>query len=129
MILGRAVFALGAGVIVTAQEAILSHWFRGKGLGIAIGLQIAVSRATGWTAIVSVKPISDATGWYGNAFWVSSGICLFSWILNVVYVMLVKYGLNRAPVEEQRRRLRVSCRDILPIPPRPLASSLRDDAV
>ena len=36
--------SVGAGCIVTVQEAILAHWFHGRGLAIAVGLQISMSR-------------------------------------------------------------------------------------
>jgi hypothetical protein len=38
------VASVGAGCIVTVQEAILAHWFHGRGLAIAVGLQISMSR-------------------------------------------------------------------------------------
>jgi len=36
--------SIGSGSIVTVQEAILAHWFHGRGLAITIGLQISLSR-------------------------------------------------------------------------------------
>ena len=36
--------SVGSGSIVTVQEAILAHWFHGRGLAITIGLQISLSR-------------------------------------------------------------------------------------
>eukprot|EP01135_Chromosphaera_perkinsii_P001551 Nk52_evm21s207 gene=Nk52_evmTU21s207 len=94
LIAGRCIYGVGAGVIVTAQEAILAHWFKGNGLGLATGLQIAASRAMAWTAIVTTEPIEAATGWYGNTFWVSSGLCLLSCALNIVYLVVVRYGFK-----------------------------------
>ena len=67
MVTGRIIYGAGSGVIVTAQESILSHWFGGKSLGLVIGIQIAVSRLSGWAAAASVVPIQNATGNYANA--------------------------------------------------------------
>ena len=44
MVIGRILYGIGSGTIVTIQVAILSHWFKGKGLAIVVGVQIAMSR-------------------------------------------------------------------------------------
>jgi MFS family permease len=44
MVIGRILYGIGSGTIVTIQVAILSHWFKGKGLAIVVGIQIAMSR-------------------------------------------------------------------------------------
>ncbi|CAG8716198.1 3252_t:CDS:2, partial [Funneliformis caledonium] len=44
MVIGRILYGIGSGTIVIVQVAILSHWFKGKGLAIAVGIQIAISR-------------------------------------------------------------------------------------
>jgi MFS family permease len=44
MVIGRFLYGIGSGTIVTIQMAILSHWFKGKGLAIVIGIQVAASR-------------------------------------------------------------------------------------
>ena len=59
---------IGAGCIVTVQEAILAHWFKGKGLAITIGIQIAISRLSSFLAAITVVPIAENTGFYGNGF-------------------------------------------------------------
>jgi MFS family permease len=89
MIIGRILYGVGAGCIVTVQEAILAHWFQGKSLAIAIGVQIAISKIAGALAMGTVVPIRDSTGFYGNAFWVSASICGASWLINLGYTMLI----------------------------------------
>jgi MFS family permease len=44
MVIGRLLYGIGSGTIVTVQVAILSHWFKGKGLAIVVGIQISASR-------------------------------------------------------------------------------------
>eukprot|EP01135_Chromosphaera_perkinsii_P000638 Nk52_evm5s147 gene=Nk52_evmTU5s147 len=91
MVVGRFIYGAGAGVIVTAQQSIIAHWFsQGTGLGIAIGIQIAMSRLAGWAAAASVVPIQNMTGNYAYAIWVSTAICFLSWLLNVFYVIMLK---------------------------------------
>lgn len=44
MVTGRVLYGIGSGTIVTIQTAILCHWFKGKGLAIVVGVQIAMAR-------------------------------------------------------------------------------------
>ncbi|CAH1767964.1 1003_t:CDS:2, partial [Entrophospora sp. SA101] len=62
MVIGRILYGLGSGPIVIVQVAILSNWFRGKGLAIAVGIQIAVSRLSSFLANLTVIPIAKVTG-------------------------------------------------------------------
>ncbi|KCV67742.1 hypothetical protein H696_05851 [Fonticula alba] len=123
MVIGRVIYGIGAGYIVTVQEAILAHWFEGRGLALTIGLQIAMSRLSSFLATGTVVPISESTGFYGNAFWVSTGICLFSWLVNIAYIVLMKYvhRLDTDKEKELQERLRkkntFQARDMLAFPP------------
>ena len=54
----------------------------------------------------TVNEIADATGFYGNAFWVSASICAFSWLVNLVYVYLLRYVGEADTIEKIRKRLR-----------------------
>lgn len=84
--------SVGAGSIVTVQESILAYWYEGKGLSVAVGIQIGLSRAASFLANGTVQEIADHTGWYGYAFWVSSAMCFFSWLVTVYYVWMVNNG-------------------------------------
>ncbi|CAG8562036.1 5910_t:CDS:2 [Gigaspora rosea] len=70
MVSGRILYGIGSGTILTVQTTILSHWFKGKGLAIAVGMQIAMSRLSSFLANLTVVPIKNATGFYGWAFWI-----------------------------------------------------------
>lgn len=114
---------VGAGSIVTVQEAILAHWFKGKGLAVALGIQIACARLSSFLATGTVVPITRHFDFYGYgeiflssclqirfrlvmclfflcvspAFWASAAICFFSWLVNGVYVAMLWYlGENRS---------------------------------
>ncbi|CAG8800152.1 15027_t:CDS:2, partial [Cetraspora pellucida] len=64
MVFGRILYGIGSGTIVIVQTTILSHWFKGKGLSIAVGIQIATSRLSSFLGNLTVVPIKDATGFY-----------------------------------------------------------------
>ncbi|KAJ1928229.1 hypothetical protein IWQ60_002259 [Tieghemiomyces parasiticus] len=95
LVVGRVCFGLGSSTIVTAQETMLSHWFRGKGLALSIGVQIMVSKVFGWLASATVVEVAERTGFYGNAFWVGEGLALFSLLMVVVYGLMM-YKLRRS---------------------------------
>nr|CAG8517109.1 13088_t:CDS:10 [Entrophospora candida] len=82
MVLGRIMYGIGSGTIVTIQTAILSHWFKGKGLAIAVGVQIAAARLSSFLANLTVIPITRVTGFYGYAFWAVLGLHFYIFIRN-----------------------------------------------
>ncbi|KAJ1978620.1 hypothetical protein H4R33_005930 [Dimargaris cristalligena] len=100
LVVGRVIFGFGSSTIVTTQETMLSHWFRGKGLALSIGVQIMVSKLFGWLASATVVEVAERTGFYGNAFWVGEGIALFSLLMVAVYALMM-WKLNRL---EQKQR-------------------------
>ncbi|CAI2167413.1 17625_t:CDS:2 [Funneliformis geosporum] len=100
MVIGRILYGIGSGTIVIVQLTILSHWFKGKGLGIAVGIQIAVSRLSSFLAIITVNPITKSTGSYKWAFWFAASLCIFSLIINLAYVLLMKFLHERVKTQE-----------------------------
>jgi len=53
-----------------------------------------------------VNEIAESTGFYGNAFWVSTAMCAFSWLINLVYVFLLRHVGEADTTEKIRKRLR-----------------------
>ncbi|CAJ0840224.1 12545_t:CDS:2 [Entrophospora sp. SA101] len=100
MVIGRILYGLGSGPIVIVQVAILSNWFRGKGLAIAVGIQIAVSRLSSFLANLTVIPIAKVTGSYKWAFWFTAFLCFFSLIINLIYVLLMRKFHKRLNTQE-----------------------------
>ncbi|ORZ25650.1 major facilitator superfamily domain-containing protein [Absidia repens] len=90
MIVGRVIFGIGSGLIVTMQESLLSKWFRTNNLAIAIGLQLSISRLATFLGTLVSNPIAKATGDWVWPFWLSFIICAFSIAMNVVYALIVK---------------------------------------
>ncbi|RKP25181.1 major facilitator superfamily domain-containing protein, partial [Syncephalis pseudoplumigaleata] len=105
---------IGSGAIIIAQETILAHWFRGKALALAIGLQISVSRLSSFLAQGVTEPIRKHTGFWGNVFWVSAAICGISWLLNVMYIYVMK--VSGLPLRPNMAKHRFNPRSIFYFP-------------
>ncbi|KAK9695221.1 hypothetical protein K7432_013090 [Basidiobolus ranarum] len=103
MIIGRVLYGIGSGAIVIILETIISLWFRGKGLAITLGLQIATSRLAAYLAFVTAVPLNKAVGFYGAAFWLSAVLCILSLLINILYVIIVRVSNEDANPEELRK--------------------------
>ena len=67
MAFGRLLFGLGAESMIVAVTAALGHWFKGKQLGLAFGLNLSIARAGSYAADISPSWASAAyaSGWRG----------------------------------------------------------------
>ena len=67
MATGRLLFGLGAESMIVAVTAALGHWFKGKQLGFAFGLNLSIARAGSYAADISPSWASGAyeSGWRG----------------------------------------------------------------
>ncbi|KAG5459242.1 MAG: hypothetical protein BJ554DRAFT_376, partial [Olpidium bornovanus] len=104
LVFGRVVYAFGAGTVVVTQHSILSSWFRGKGLAVAFGLQIAVGRLSSFLAAGTVVPIQNWAGHWGWALWVAFSLCCFSFVTNLVYVVVSRGAAAEAVGGRSRRK-------------------------
>ncbi|KAI8088918.1 major facilitator superfamily domain-containing protein [Halteromyces radiatus] len=96
MVVGRVVFGIGSGLIVTMQESLLSKWFRTQHLSFAIGLQLSISRLSTFLGTLVSNPISQATGDWVWPFWLALFFCVFSILMNLVYAGVVKHLRGQA---------------------------------
>ncbi|KAI9248842.1 major facilitator superfamily domain-containing protein [Phascolomyces articulosus] len=90
MIIGRILYGIGSGTVVIVQETILSQWFKGRSLAAVVALMMTVSRLSSFLAQATVIPIANFTGWYGYGFWFSALLCVFSLVINLIYIMLMR---------------------------------------
>ncbi|KAF0408075.1 MFS general substrate transporter [Gigaspora margarita] len=105
MVSGRILYGIGSGTIITIQTTILSHWFKGKGLSIALGIQIATARLASFLANLTVVPIKRVAGFYGWAFWFAALLCMVSLVINIVYIYVMKI-INENLSEQEIKKLK-----------------------
>lgn len=100
---GRILFGLGGESLEVAQASITTDWFQGRGLALALGLNISFARIAAalndnLSPVLAEKISVPATGWMGV------GACLLSSVSSVVLIFLdnpesrkasgVEYGLE-----------------------------------
>ena len=86
MAAGRLIFGLGAESMIVAVTAALGHWFKGKQLGFALGVNLAIARAGSYLADISPSWASRAyaAGWR-EALFVAVGFGVVSLIGAALY--------------------------------------------
>ena len=92
MIAGRVVFGLGGESLSAAQSAIVSKWFKGKELAMALGLNISISRMGSVVNGIVIPQIYNSTHLdrLGLALLVGFFVCVFSEVCAVFLIMLDK---------------------------------------
>jgi len=99
MIAGRVVFGLGGESMSVAQSAIVSKWFKGKELAMALGLNLSISRLGSVINGIVVPQIYNEhhLNQLGIALLVGFFVCVFSLVCAIFLVLLDK----KADVKDQ----------------------------
>lgn len=96
MALGRLLFGLGAESMIVAVTAALGHWFKGRQLGFAFGLNLSIARAGSYAADVSPSWASAAyaSGWRAPLF-IALAFAAISLASAVVYWVIERSAARR----------------------------------
>ncbi len=94
MLLGRAIYGVGAESILVVNNKVLARWFKGKELAFAYGMNLTIMRAGTYLA-VSLQAV--AAGWLGlrGALWLAAGIMAFGFSTFFVYLALERTARGR----------------------------------
>ncbi|CAG8479760.1 10642_t:CDS:2 [Ambispora leptoticha] len=96
MITGFAVFGMGLAPLTIIQETIIVHFFQGHGLGFALATGLTMGRLAAFLASVTTVPLSMMEPFtYRTPFLVATFTCFLSWMMNIIYVLLLKHADNR----------------------------------
>lgn len=97
MIVGRVVFGFGGESLTVAQSAIVSQWFKGKELALALGLNISVARL-GSSLNSMLSPLMVSSGPAPN-LWIPCFVgiifCIISFLFGVVLCWMDKEADKR----------------------------------
>jgi MFS family permease len=90
-IIGRVVFGLGGESLNVCQSTIVSRWFIGKELSLALGINISVSRLGSVFNNYSMPPMADATS-LGWALMFGFFLCILSWVSGFVLTRMENHA-------------------------------------
>ncbi|CAG8642522.1 2182_t:CDS:2 [Rhizophagus irregularis] len=96
MIVGFIVFGMGLAPLTIVQETIIVQFFQGNGLGFALAVGLTLGRLASFIATVLAVPLSLMEPLtYVTPFIVATATCAVSWIMNIIYVYIIKHADNR----------------------------------
>ncbi|CAG8521132.1 4423_t:CDS:2 [Diversispora eburnea] len=91
MIMGFMVFGVGLAPLTIVQETIIVQFFHGSGLGFALAVGLTLGRLVILAVPLSMMPPLA----YRTPFIAATFTCFVSWIMNFVYIILLKHADNR----------------------------------
>lgn len=94
MLLGRAIFGLGAESILVVNNKVLARWFKGKELAFAYGLNLTIMRLGTFLALTIQVPVADAWG-LRNALWFAATLMLVGFSTFFLYLWLERISRGR----------------------------------
>ncbi|KAG9301257.1 hypothetical protein G9A89_012640 [Geosiphon pyriformis] len=96
MIIGFGIFGMGLAPLTIIQETIIVHFFQGNGLGFALATGLTMGKLASFMASVLAVPLSMTQPLtYRAPFFVATLTCFVSWIMNIVYLLLLKHADDR----------------------------------
>lgn len=110
--IGRFIFGAGAEPLVVAQSAILARWFKGKELALSFGIALTVSRLGTMFAFNTGELITNLTGTFRYALFVSVLCCLISLSANIIYVIMDRRGERQLRLEDTGAEDKIVFKDI-----------------
>lgn len=89
--IGRFIFGLGGESLNVCQSTIVSRWFIGKELSLALGINISVSRLGSVFNNYSMPPIAEATS-LGFALLFGFFLCIISFICGGILTLFERHA-------------------------------------
>ncbi|KAG5461761.1 MAG: major facilitator superfamily domain-containing protein, partial [Olpidium bornovanus] len=106
MVFGRLVFGLGGESLEVAQARVTTDWFRGRGLGFALSLNLASARLA--TAVNdNVSPLIQELTNTAFASWFGAIVCVLSGVAGLWMLVLDRPDIRR------RAGVGITCADIM----------------
>jgi MFS family permease len=95
MLLGRAIYGVGAEAILVVNNKVLARWFKGKELAFAYGLNLTIMRLGTFLALNIQAPIAKHWG-LRNALWFAALLMLTGFSTYFIYLWLERKARGRA---------------------------------
>lgn len=102
-LLGRGIFGCGGESQNVAQSAIVSNWFTGKELSMALGMNVSISRLGSVLNDFLEPQLYDATGTVILGLWIGFGLCVFSLVLGILLGTIDRKRDQKMGIKEKRK--------------------------
>ena len=117
LMLGRFIFGLGAESILVVNMAMISKWFKGKEMAMAMGIYVSFGRLGTIFSFNTGELIAEHFGDYRYVFTAAFLLSLFSLLFLLIYVFLDKRGETGLDSSKNAARSKISAKKILNFPP------------
>jgi MFS family permease len=95
MMIGRAIFGVGAESIVVVNQKVLARWFKGKELALCYGLNLTIMRLGTFLALNLQAPAVRWCGGLHGSFWFATGVMALGFASFFVYLWLESAARGR----------------------------------
>lgn len=100
MLLGRAIYGIGAEAVLVVNNKVLARWFKGKELAFAYGLNLTIMRLGTFLALNLQAQVGSRVGLI-QALWVATVIMGAGFILFFVYLGIEKMALKKVSLSRE----------------------------
>jgi MFS family permease len=94
MLLGRAIYGIGAEAILVVNNKVLARWFKGKELAFAYGMNLTIMRLGTFLALNVQAPVAKLWG-LRNALWFAALLMLVGFSTYFIYLWLERQARGR----------------------------------
>jgi MFS family permease len=114
--IGRAIFGAGSETLIVVQSAMLARWFRDRELALSFGITLSLARLGTLFSFNTVSLIAVRHG-YKYAFWAAVGLCVLSFLANIVYFVLDRRGERYLGLQEAGAGDKIVLADVVKFQP------------
>ncbi len=114
--IGRVIFGIGSESLVVCQSSILARWFKGKELALAFGISLTLSRLGTILSFNIEASIAERFGGFRSALWAALLFCLLSFLSNLVYFFMDKFGSKIMNLREASSEEKIRLKEIRELP-------------
>ncbi len=95
MAIGRTLLGLGAELLIVAITVSIAKWFKGKALGLAMGVNLFIARGGSWFADKSPNYFENAYSTWQAPLKIAAFIGFFCLLGGVIYFLIESYAKRR----------------------------------
>jgi MFS family permease len=112
MVIGRAIFGLGAESMIVAITTVIAKWFKGKELSLAFGLNLTIARLGSFLALNSNSWGHSLYSYWQDPLWITVGAGAIAVTSIVIYFILEKMAQSKYELGSEGEQDKVILSDV-----------------